>query len=327
MFLVLWGHSIQYFIPEYGSCINKTIFTLIYSFHMPLFAFVSGFFALHSLKKIDNAFWAGGGKLILKRFRELILPCLVMGIYLLIVEYPNFLNVGHVNMGAMLKRYVNCFWFLKALFVVYVITIIFYGLFRLRKILGISFIALSILTCTKFSIWFLLPAFISGMLMNKYLPAITKKNSKICLIISGFVFFLLILFWNKPFYPALNLISIIAGKPSDLGILIGEIYRILVGISGSVFFFFLFYNFLERKNRILMNLGKHGRRTLEIYLLQCILLEDLLSKVIHFEDNTILIQLLTLPLALILLFVFSEMSKFITDSRFLSLIVFAKKAK
>lgn len=51
MFLVLWGHCIQQFIPDYGMCKNKTIFTFIYSVHMPLFACTSGFFAFHSLEK------------------------------------------------------------------------------------------------------------------------------------------------------------------------------------------------------------------------------------------------------------------------------------
>lgn len=60
MFLVLWGHCIQQFIPVYGMCENKTIFTYIYSVHMPLFACISGFFAYHSFERA-YANGIGGG--------------------------------------------------------------------------------------------------------------------------------------------------------------------------------------------------------------------------------------------------------------------------
>jgi fucose 4-O-acetylase-like acetyltransferase len=54
IFLVCWGHIIQFTIGE-GHLQNET-FMLIYSFHMPLFIMISGYFACKSIK-------VGGGNL------------------------------------------------------------------------------------------------------------------------------------------------------------------------------------------------------------------------------------------------------------------------
>jgi len=42
MFLVIWGHVIQYGVTDY---LENDIHIGIYSFHMPLFMMISGFFA------------------------------------------------------------------------------------------------------------------------------------------------------------------------------------------------------------------------------------------------------------------------------------------
>lgn len=52
IFLVVWGHSMQNFTTdklywEYDACIQ-----VIYSFHMPLFMMISGFFSASLLKRV-----------------------------------------------------------------------------------------------------------------------------------------------------------------------------------------------------------------------------------------------------------------------------------
>ncbi|MDE5811589.1 MAG: acyltransferase family protein [Muribaculaceae bacterium] len=49
IFLVLWGHSIQYLRSD--SPFDDSIFRFIYSFHMPLFMALSGFFAQKLCRK------------------------------------------------------------------------------------------------------------------------------------------------------------------------------------------------------------------------------------------------------------------------------------
>ena len=71
IFLVLWGHCIQYLIP--GDYWEKPLYRIIYSFHMPLFIAISVFFFVMTLKN-DYI------KLIKKRFVQLILPVLSWGL-------------------------------------------------------------------------------------------------------------------------------------------------------------------------------------------------------------------------------------------------------
>ena len=47
IFLVLYGHSIQYLTPQHFE--NCILFKFIYSFHMPLFAMISGYFSFPSM--------------------------------------------------------------------------------------------------------------------------------------------------------------------------------------------------------------------------------------------------------------------------------------
>lgn len=49
IFLVVWGHVIQFFYT--GNSLENPILIWIYSFHMPLFIFISGYFALYTIRK------------------------------------------------------------------------------------------------------------------------------------------------------------------------------------------------------------------------------------------------------------------------------------
>ena len=59
MFLVIWGHVIQYGVTDY---LENDIHIGIYSFHMPLFFFLSGI----TLK----AYRGGGGNITLLSYRN-----------------------------------------------------------------------------------------------------------------------------------------------------------------------------------------------------------------------------------------------------------------
>ena len=65
--LVILGHSIQYNAPDFFD--HNILFRIIYSFHMPLFMFVSGFLAFSTFKATGNS--------LMKRFRSLVIPFFV----------------------------------------------------------------------------------------------------------------------------------------------------------------------------------------------------------------------------------------------------------
>lgn len=43
IFLMVWGHCIQFFSVKGFDFFGDIVFKIIYSFHMPLFALVSGY--------------------------------------------------------------------------------------------------------------------------------------------------------------------------------------------------------------------------------------------------------------------------------------------
>ena len=53
IFLVVWGHIIQYSFAGKEEFYENIIFRLIYGFHMPLFMIISGYLFFYSCEKYD----------------------------------------------------------------------------------------------------------------------------------------------------------------------------------------------------------------------------------------------------------------------------------
>lgn len=121
IFLVVLGHVIQSFMPNYEK---NSLFLFIYSFHMPLFITIAGYFFLHSVDKVDSITF------IKNKFQRLMLPSLSMGaINCCIVFCGKLLNHKEINIAFFLDLLFTGLWFLSTLFILSVI-----GCF-LRKIL------------------------------------------------------------------------------------------------------------------------------------------------------------------------------------------------
>lgn len=75
IFLVLWGHCVQSMLSS--DPYKDMVYIYIYSFHMPLFMILSGYFSFNSL---NSKIMLKG---IINRFKQLIIPTLFWGGYLL----------------------------------------------------------------------------------------------------------------------------------------------------------------------------------------------------------------------------------------------------
>lgn len=73
IFLVLWGHVIQHLQGYAFDIYDNIIFRFIYSFHMPLFMAVSGYFG----SRISNINFKDHFQ---KKIHQLIVPALTFGI-------------------------------------------------------------------------------------------------------------------------------------------------------------------------------------------------------------------------------------------------------
>ncbi len=110
IFLVLWGHAITQ-LKDHDLASNH-VHMWIYSFHMPLFMMVSGFFAGSSMK-------LGLKDLCVKKFQQLILPALSFG--LIWYVHDVVIGVRPLSLGGFAYLEAECFWFLKCLFFAYII--------------------------------------------------------------------------------------------------------------------------------------------------------------------------------------------------------------
>ena len=70
--LVVVGHIIQFVISSKEHRVSNIIFCIIYSFHMPLFMFISGYLAYKNNFIFD-------GEWLYKKFRSLVVPFLSWG--------------------------------------------------------------------------------------------------------------------------------------------------------------------------------------------------------------------------------------------------------
>lgn len=109
IFLVCWGHIIQFHIGE-GHLQNET-FMLIYSFHMPLFIMISGYFACKSIK-------VGGVLLVIKtRTKRLLIPAVVwVSIFFVLARLR-----GETVDAHMLATTLHGAWFLFCLYILYIV--------------------------------------------------------------------------------------------------------------------------------------------------------------------------------------------------------------
>ncbi len=128
IFLVIWGHYIQYFqsVIHY----NQPIFRIIYSFHMPLFMALVGFFSA-SLSNLSLK------RIITKKFYQLLLPSITVGTIIYCI-------IGDFNIETIKSLFFNNMWFLKSAFSCCIIYYSFYKIASERSTPYLIFVSLII---------------------------------------------------------------------------------------------------------------------------------------------------------------------------------------
>lgn len=265
--LVVWGHIVNASGKAYGG-IESGFCSHLYSFHMPLFMTISGYF---STKIID-----GRGNIIGK-FHSILVPFIIIEIIL------NCCGIHNRNL-----------WYLKSLFLCYffcycyIETKIFLmnksfsksilSLYDLPIIILLCFLLFPILNHTidfirSCRLDFMLPFFILGMTLKKN-PNL--YSSSWLLILYLILFIILQYFWKYDYTwyrsPA-NWIAINKQIPYHFYNIFDCCMRYITGAIGSLFFISLFYNIGNIGNKYLIKFPNYGRYTLHIYILQTIFVE------------------------------------------------------
>lgn len=295
IFCVLWGHSIQY-LKDQVDFFNNEMFAVIYSFHVPLFFVVSGFFFSSSLKLPFKTF-------LYKKSIQLLVPCLVWTVILKLYFIINshLTGVGNYKplyeFGTLIDPRTWNLWFLRELFISFLILYILYKVVKVELLVFVFSIIFIFIAPSGEYQRFLLPMFLLGVFMKNRFHQLIKNSTSI-VIISGLIFIILLLFWKGSYtiyatgFPSLFSLRTFRFNLTNIDI---AAFRLLIGIAGSLFFFFLFAK-LYRPNLIFLWLKKVGSQTLAIYVVQSLILESLINDHVDFaRANTWIYNLVITP--------------------------------
>ena len=325
IFMVLWGHCISGFQSIPAS--HDSVYRIIYSFHMPLFMMIAGFFSVNSYRLCFKV-------LIKKKFLELIFPVIVWGVFFFICNSIICLlhNEDIYPIYDLKAIYIKNLWFLKSAFICYITA---YFCFRNNNWI-LLFITLIISQFIIFhNICIMYPSFCMGVILRKNMGLLTNKS---LMALSSLIFILMLLNWDESFWvtegmwPAPNMLKTLTTGDSTYLILYLQkgVYRIIIGIVGSIAFitFFNIY-FSHSKNDFIKTVAIWGQFTLGIYISQSYILEYILGSYINMDNtNFFLFHFIITPfISMILLFILTHFVMLTYKNRMLSFLMWGKYQK
>lgn len=300
IFLVLYGHCEQHLLS--GHPYESKIYLFIYSFHMPLFMMVSGYFS-HS---IMNSM--GGVKSVLiQKSRQLLIPCITWTGILLITRY---LLGDELNADTVIR---HDYWFLKSLFTC---TIATYIMVRIPKPYKVVYIIGSIYLL-QVSLWRMqdmYPCFLIGYML-KYIFVQLKQKRLLTMVVCLFVYCILSsIYLDSTFFHR---------EVSLLPYYIKQFAILSIGLSGSIYIVLLSTFFADKISDKIIIIGT---KTLEIYLLQALILEICLMHFVKLDSlNFFIVHCCIFPLICICIIVLSTyISNIINGSRIVRMVLFGK---
>lgn len=252
IFLVVFGHMIQPFSS--GSSGINTIYTWIYSFHMPAFIFLAGLYAKGS----------GNRAYIINLAKKLLIPYLIF--QLLYTGYYFFIGKNGWQTGIFYPHW--SLWFLCSLFSWHILLAFFKKIPAMVSVIIAVFVGLivgyfgeightfSLSRTFVFFPFFLLGYWITEEQVMRLKHKSVKFASLIVLFVVGVVIY---------FAPDLNSGWLLASKSyGDLGMpAFGGLARLLVYATSALMAMSIFA-WIPQKNSRLTHLGA---RTLYVYLL------------------------------------------------------------
>lgn len=266
-FLAIWmvciGHS--YFLVDMSRA--SILYNWIYSFHMPLFMMLCGYFSLKSYDKLVVPF-------LKQKIIQLLLPTVTISILTIIVCF--LIDLPDIAIVARSEA-IGGMWFLRTLFFCFVYTYLFKRLGWQDYFTAIGSIVLALILPHGYFLQFnwMLIFFWLGYFLKCYRQIYMKYQALITMF-SLLVFILLcvhevpkVLTYHILFFTPWQLFSqFVSGLFGSLS---------LIGISYYFCLWFKDDNFLVKK------MAEVGTYTLGIYGLQSIILQRIFVKYVHFD--------------------------------------------
>lgn len=290
IFLVIWGHVIQQGLDGITAVAENVVFKWIYSFHMPLFMLISGFFFYGSVKKKTLK------ALVLNRSGELLKTLVIWNtvcygcklLFLILRE-----DIITISPKVLLEEVTMGYWFLWAVLFCTVIVGIVTKILpqKLWPVGVIVFAPLILLSPCRWVILSMYPYFVIGFFFHKFLDGGRKvaswlKYVAVAFYVVGMVYYFRVpAVGNSEIKGLLDIcIAMIKGQ-SGMPDVFYQMFRTILfyylGITGSITVIVL-VDWLGRKAgemsfvRILAQMGQYS---LQIYILQRVFVEIILANV------------------------------------------------
>ena len=228
IWLVVWGHALSCLADENtmkgGSF--EWIGNWIYSFHMPLFMILSGFFASSALQRpIYVMAWS--------KFRQLIWPCITFGCILAVFYRYWNMNIDALQHGVLFMGLVYDYWFLHCLFANFLIAWVVYRFPRRLQLVvfAVLFSAICFMFSKGHNLWNMSTMMIPFFVGIESKPFLSKlEQYKILIFVACAILFLLMF----PLYDSYFNGSTYFFMPFTFIHLCEWLYREVIGIVGSV---------------------------------------------------------------------------------------------
>ena len=282
IFLVLLGHSIQA-LTATDTYYDNVLFKAIYSFHMPLFGFLSGYVSFWSYRKRLNA-------IVKSRIQGILLPMIVWACIGVLIALSKKGFEGITALGLLKTFYYAFFgiWFLWTILLASLLLAVAYKASKQRKWLLITMLVAGFLLIGVLpgytSTWYILPYFISGFFFSKHQLNKSEHWKLICLL-SAMLWMLMLCFFERQHYIYLTGIDnlIRSGEGTIIQQLRIDLYRYAIGIWGIIAIWGAceyIFNWIQKKSFAIF-LCTVGKNTMQIYLIQRIVLEEYLPSMLH----------------------------------------------
>lgn len=300
IFLVLWGHVIQHLLSSDYQ--DEPVYRHIYSFHMPLFMMITGYFYAKTFRK-------GFAKSIVHKFRQLLLPAIT---WTVIFCFLQTFKMGLPSINSIVNGWIYNFWFLKSAFLCSVIC------YPICKLHNYSYLSGGVIICASQFIYgdnhlqlaFMIPCFITGVwLQFNDCKVIQATSNKALIIITGLIAVLGNFFLDSSLYRQMTEAFELSLWQSPTIILL-RLFRLALGISGSLFIILLFKGIFDRfkdsqKGRMITLLGSE---TLGVYILQTYIVEYFLARHLNLDSlNFIVCNFVIAPIISLIVLALSVM--------------------
>lgn len=304
IFLVVFGHVIQNsMIANAQDFYMNELFRVIYSFHMPLFIFISGYLIAFSINRKSK------NEILKSRIKGLLIPFISWTIIAFLIKLLITIITQNGSLILCFKDFMRdiliypAIWFLYVLFI---LTCLFLIAIKLQEKFGniafiVMYLCILIIPFNEyFGIYYIkwfYPFYIVGYFFNKYN---FKFSNKKILIISFICFVFLLQYWSKNDYIYINKMQII--NSNYLFEIRDIMYRYIIAFTGILFVWNLSALFSNTKiSNIFINFGTYS---IDIYLLQRYIVELCYAKIAHkvkfiFTSNPISLTLFYIAMAVI----------------------------